>query len=53
VLNSLCIRLKESEIKKKKSFTVKSSSYKEQQKYYEMILRKLQEYISSKIPASD
>ncbi len=42
----LCIRLKEAGDKKKKIFAIKSSSKKEQQKYYEMVLRKLQEYIA-------
>lgn len=42
----MCIRLKEAENKKKKHFAIKSSTRKEQQKYYEMILRKLQDYIA-------
>ncbi len=42
----VCIRLKEAGDKKKKLFNIKSSSKKEQQKYYEMVLRKLQDYIA-------
>lgn len=43
---SVCTRLKEAENKKKKTFTIKSLSKKEQQKYYDMILKKLESYIT-------
>lgn len=43
---SHCIRLKEAERKKKKMFELKSSAKKEQKKYYEMILRKLEDFMT-------
>ncbi|XP_064382497.1 exocyst complex component 6B-like isoform X2 [Halichondria panicea] len=43
---TVLFKLKEAGDKKKKLFNIKSSSKKEQQKYYEMVLRKLQDYIA-------
>ena len=41
-----CIRLKEAETKKKKMFELKSSAKKEQKKYYEMVLKKLEDFVA-------
>ena len=42
-----CCRLRESEMKKKRKFHSQSSAKKDRQKYFELILKNLEEYISA------
>ena len=43
----LYCRLRESEIKKKRKFHSQSAAKKDRQKYYELILKKLEEFMST------
>jgi hypothetical protein len=46
MVHGLLSRLKESEIKKKRKFHSQSAAKKDRQKYYELILKKLEEFIA-------
>jgi hypothetical protein len=47
MVHGLLTRLRESEIKKKRKFHSQSAAKKDRQKYYELILKKLEEFMST------